>query len=94
MSTDRWTYEISHRVDSDSAGCAAKIASMNRKLTSPALTTLLSSRVLIVLSLAYGIVIAILGAIGSSALGIVALIGALIVGGLWVVRAVVSEDAD
>jgi len=51
----------------------------------------LTSRLLIVLSLCYGIVIAILGALGSSALTIVAIIGALVIGGLWAVRGMFSS---
>jgi hypothetical protein len=45
-----------------------------------------TSRLLIVLSICYGIVIAILGAVGSPAIALVAMIGALIIGGLWAVR--------
>jgi hypothetical protein len=47
-----------------------------------------TSRLLVVLSIAYGIVIAILGALGSSAIALVAMIGALIIGGLWAVRGI------
>ncbi len=46
----------------------------------------LSARLLIVLSMVYGIVIAILAYLGSRALGLVAMIGALVLGLLWVVR--------
>ena len=46
----------------------------------------LSARLLVVLSICYGSVVAVLGALGSSATGIFALVGALIVGGLWAVR--------
>jgi len=45
-----------------------------------------SSRALFVLSLIYGGVIAVLAILGSSALTIVAVIGALVIGGLWAVR--------
>jgi hypothetical protein len=47
-----------------------------------------TSRLLVVLSICYGIVIAILGTLGSSALTIVAVIGALVIGGLWAVRGI------
>jgi predicted membrane-bound mannosyltransferase len=46
----------------------------------------LTSRILIALSICYGITVAILGALDSSALTIVAIIGALVLGGLWAVR--------
>jgi hypothetical protein len=45
-----------------------------------------SSRLLVVLSICYGIAIGILGFLGSSAITIVAVIGALVIGGLWAVR--------
>ncbi len=45
-----------------------------------------SARVLLLVSICYGILIAILGAVGSSAVGLVAMIGALVIGALWVVR--------
>jgi hypothetical protein len=45
-----------------------------------------TARLLIVASIAYGIAVAILGALGSSALPLVAMIGALVLGGLWAVR--------
>ncbi len=50
----------------------------------------LSTRILIVLSIAFGITVAILGVTESSALDTVALIGALVIGGLWAVRPFVS----
>jgi hypothetical protein len=46
----------------------------------------LSARLLIVLSICYGIAIAILGFLNSPAVGLVAMIGALVLGGLWAVR--------
>jgi hypothetical protein len=46
----------------------------------------LSARLLIALSICYGILVAILGALHSSAVGLVAMIGALVLGGLWAVR--------
>jgi hypothetical protein len=52
----------------------------------------LSARLLIVLSICYGITVAILGALGSSAIGIVAVVGALVLGGLWVVRGLLSRS--
>jgi len=45
-----------------------------------------SARVLIIVSICYGILIAILGAVDSSAVALVAMIGALVVGALWAVR--------
>jgi hypothetical protein len=50
------------------------------------MNAILSTRVLLVLTIVYGGVIAILGAIGTSAVGLVAVIGAVIIGGLWAVR--------
>jgi hypothetical protein len=47
---------------------------------------MLSSRLLIALSILYGIVIAILAMVNSSALTLVAVIGAMVLGGLWAVR--------
>lgn len=54
----------------------------------------LSSRLLVALSIAYGIVMAVLGAFGSPATGPVALIGALVIGGLWAVRAMPFGNRD
>jgi hypothetical protein len=45
-----------------------------------------SSRVLVALSVAYGITIGILGIVDSGAITAVAVIGALVLGGLWVGR--------
>jgi predicted membrane-bound mannosyltransferase len=47
-----------------------------------------SARVLIIVSVCYGLLIAILGAVGSSAVALVAMIGALVIGALWVVRGI------
>jgi hypothetical protein len=58
------------------------------------MNTFFSSRVLIVLTLVYGITIAILGAVGASAVGLVAMIGALIVGGLWAVRGLFADKSS
>jgi hypothetical protein len=52
------------------------------------MTPQLATRLLIVLSICYGIVVAILGALNSPAVGLVAMIGALVLGGLWAVRGV------
>ena len=41
---------------------------------------------MLVLTICYGITIAILGTLGSPALTIVAVIGALVIGGLWAIR--------
>jgi len=51
----------------------------------------LSARLLVILSICYGITIAILGAVGSSAIGIVAVVGALVLGGLWAVRGLLNR---
>ena len=45
-----------------------------------------SARVLVTLSLLYGITIGILAAVNSSAMTAVAIIGALVLGALWVAR--------
>jgi len=45
-----------------------------------------SARVLVALSVAYGVLIGILGALDSGALTTTAVIGAVLLGGLWVVR--------
>jgi RsiW-degrading membrane proteinase PrsW (M82 family) len=46
-----------------------------------------SSRVLLVLTIAYAITVAILGFLDSSMIGLFSVVGALILGGLWAVRA-------
>ncbi len=48
----------------------------------------LSARLLIAASICYGIAVAILGFFGSSALTIFAVVGALVLGGLWALRGV------
>jgi hypothetical protein len=53
-----------------------------------------SSRALIILSIAYGIAVAVLGSFDSPALRPVAIVGALVVGGLWAVRGVLSERKE
>jgi hypothetical protein len=50
------------------------------------MTAQLATRLLVLLSIVYGIGIAILGALESSALTNVAVIGAVVLGGLWAVR--------
>jgi hypothetical protein len=56
--------------------------------------SVLSTQVLVVLSICYGIAIAILGTLGSSATALVATIGALVLGGLWAIRGVLLRDPD
>jgi hypothetical protein len=51
-----------------------------------------SAQILIVLSIAYGVTIGILGALDSAATTTIAIIGALVIGGLWVVRSVVARS--
>jgi hypothetical protein len=46
----------------------------------------LSSYVLVALSICYGVAIGILGALESSALLTVTVIGAIVLGGLWAIR--------
>jgi hypothetical protein len=50
-----------------------------------------SAKLLVVLSVCYGITVALLGALGSSAIGIVAIVGALVIGGLWALRSILSR---
>jgi hypothetical protein len=50
-----------------------------------------SAQLLVILSIVYGGTVAVLGLLNSSAIAIVALVGALIVGGLWAVRGVLSR---
>jgi hypothetical protein len=49
---------------------------------------ILSQRALLILSIAYGVTVALVGAL-SGPVGPVALLGALVVGGLWAVRGVI-----
>ncbi|WP_162907986.1 hypothetical protein [Allorhizocola rhizosphaerae] len=51
----------------------------------------LSARLLITASIGYGIAVAILGYLGSSALALVAIVGALVLGGLWAIRGVFMD---
>lgn len=51
------------------------------------MTPQLSSRILVFLSIAFGIAIAVLAVFGSDAVGTVAFIGAMALGLLWVGRA-------
>jgi hypothetical protein len=50
-----------------------------------------SAQLLVILSIVYGGTVAVLGLLNSPAIAIVALVGALIVGGLWAVRGVLSR---
>jgi hypothetical protein len=54
----------------------------------------LSSRVLIIATIAYGITIGILGVLGTRSVGIVATIGAMILGGLWAVRGLLVKRSS
>jgi len=51
-----------------------------------------TARLLIIVSMAYGITVAILGVLGSSAVGLVAMIGGLVIGSLWAVRGMFLRD--
>lgn len=53
----------------------------------------LSSRLLVALSVAYGITIGILATFDSPAMTTVAVVGALVLGGLWVVRGLFVKRA-
>jgi hypothetical protein len=55
------------------------------------MNTKLASRLMFVLTICYGITIALLGTLGSSALTIVAVAGALVIGGLWAILGVFSN---
>jgi hypothetical protein len=55
------------------------------------MTPQLSARLLIALSLCYGIAVAVLGMLHSPAIGAVAGIGALVIGGLWAIRGVFAN---
>jgi MYXO-CTERM domain-containing protein len=50
-----------------------------------------SAVLLTVATIALGITVAILGYVGSTAVGTVAFVGALVVGGLWAVRSIVLD---
>jgi hypothetical protein len=74
-------FRIRRSVDAPESG-RVDAAGMNPKT---------SAQILIVLSIAYGVTIGILGALDSAAISIVAIVGALVLGGLWVVRGIVSR---
>jgi len=48
----------------------------------------LSAQILITLSIAYSITIAILGFVGSPGMTVFAFVGAVVIGGLWAIRSV------
>jgi len=54
----------------------------------------LTARILIALSICYGILVGILGALNSSALGVVAIVGAMVIGGLWAIRGVLTNRGN
>jgi hypothetical protein len=54
----------------------------------------LSGKILVALSFLYGVVIALLGAFGSSQVGVVAGVGAIILGALWFARALFTRDSS
>jgi hypothetical protein len=56
--------------------------------------SILSTQVLVIASICYGIAIAALGALGSSATALVATIGALVLGGLWAIRGVLHRKSE
>jgi hypothetical protein len=53
------------------------------------MTPLLSARILIILSISYGLAVAAIGALGGPVTPF-AIIGALVLGGLWAVRGVLG----
>jgi len=53
-----------------------------------------SSRLLVVLSVVYGAVIAILAVLGSDSIGVVAVIGGVLLGVLWVVRGLFVKNTQ
>jgi hypothetical protein len=55
--------------------------------------SMLSVKMLLIASLCYGIAIAVLGAVGSGAVGPAATIGGLVIGGLWAARGVLGDDS-
>lgn len=50
-----------------------------------------SAKFLILLGMLYGITLAILGYLGSEQIGLVAMIGALLIGFLWVARSILGK---
>jgi hypothetical protein len=58
------------------------------------MTPMLSARLMIVLSILYAILIAILGFLDSSAITLVAVIGALVLGGLWAIRGLLARRSS
>jgi hypothetical protein len=52
----------------------------------------LASRLMFILTICYGITVAFLGFLGSSALTIVAVAGALVIGGLWAILGVFFSE--
>jgi hypothetical protein len=55
---------------------------------------MLSARLMIVLSILYAILIAILGFLDSSAITLVAVVGALVLGGLWAIRGLLARRSS
>jgi len=58
------------------------------------MTPMLSARLLIVLSIVYGILVAVLAMLNSSAITLVAVIGALVLGGLWAIRGLLASRSS
>ena len=54
----------------------------------------ISARVLIILSIVFGGTVGVLGVLRSPAVGIVAMIGGLVLGCLWVVRGLLARSPD
>ena len=52
----------------------------------------LATRLLVVLSIVYGVTIGLLGAFGSPAMTSVAIVGAVVLGALWAIRGVVFRN--
>jgi hypothetical protein len=51
----------------------------------------ISTRVLLLLSMLYGITLAILGYLGSKQIGLIAFVGALLLGFLWAARGILAK---
>jgi hypothetical protein len=65
-----------------------------RATTIVGMNPVLSMRILVALSILYGILIAILAMVNASTLTLVAVIGALVLGGLWVVRGLFANRSS
>jgi hypothetical protein len=51
----------------------------------------MSTRILVLLGMLYGITLAVLGYLGSKQIGLVAVVGALLLGFLWAARSILGK---